>query len=91
MPKPTAAANAAPMPAVQRKPHLIDLECSIADLAMAAQLVREGLVEAEAGKNGTTVIPDEVHWGLLQVVNRACNLQAEFYGLIRRGQEAANV
>lgn len=91
MPKPTAAANAAPMPAVQHKPDLTDIEGSIHDLVMAAELVREGLVEAETGSPGTAVIPDAVHWGLLQVVNRACNLQAEFYGLVRRGQEAANV
>lgn len=91
MPKPTAAANAAPMPPAQRPPHFIDLEGSIRDLAMAAQLVREGLVEAEAGKEGTAVIPDAVHWGLVQVVNRACALQVEFYGLIRKAGEAANV
>lgn len=67
----------------------VDLEGPICDLAMAARLVQERLVEAEAGPRLTVILPQEIHWGLLQVINRTQALYDEFYAITKNGREAA--
>jgi hypothetical protein len=78
-----ATASAVVLPAQHApRPDAGELEGSIMDLAYMADLVREDTVNASPGPGDTAVVSGAVHWGLLQVLNRVCDLQEEFYALL---------
>lgn len=58
---------------------LWDIETAVNDIANAAELVRVDTIEAMAGESETVVIPAAIHWGLLQVLDRARALRKDFY------------